>query len=105
MRLATALLVGLALAASLSVARAQKSAPAPGFEYLGTMQVQTGTRTVVENGPQGTRTIVQIVRAAAMSRYITALLKWIGPRLNHVSSLNSFCGWKSLFWALCQPVA
>src|SRR5262245_65933844 len=25
------------------------------------MQVQPGTRTVVENGPQGTRTIVQIV--------------------------------------------
>ena len=61
MRLATALLVGIALAASLSVARAQKSASAPGFEYLGTMQAQTGTRTVVENGPQGTRTIVQIV--------------------------------------------
>jgi len=60
-RLATALLVGIALAASLSVARAQKSASAPGFEYLGTMQAQTGTRTVVENGPQGTRTIVQIV--------------------------------------------
>ena len=62
MRLATALLVGVALAASPALARAQKSAaPAPGFEYLGTMQVQTGTRTVVENGPQGTRTIVQIV--------------------------------------------
>jgi hypothetical protein len=55
-------LVGAVLAASPSTARAQKSAPpAPGFEYLGTMQVQTGTRTVVENGPQGTRTIVQIV--------------------------------------------
>ena len=27
---------------------------------LGTMRVETGTRTVVENGPQGTRTIVQI---------------------------------------------
>ncbi len=62
MRLATVLLVGVALGATSSVARAQKSAPpAPGFEYLGTMQVQTGTRTVVENGPQGTRTIVQIV--------------------------------------------
>jgi hypothetical protein len=34
---------------------------APAFEYLGTMRVETGTRTVVENGPQGTRTIVQIV--------------------------------------------
>jgi len=62
-RLATALLVGIALAASASIAVAQKSPaapPGPGFEYLGTLQVQTGTRTVVENGPQGTRTIVQI---------------------------------------------
>jgi hypothetical protein len=35
--------------------------PAPAFEYLGTLRAQTGARTVVENGPQGTRTIVQIV--------------------------------------------
>ena len=34
---------------------------APVFEYLGTLQIVTGTRTVAENGPQGTRTIVQIV--------------------------------------------
>lgn len=63
MRLPIALLVATALAASTSVAAAQESPappPAPGFEYLGSLQVQTGTRTVVENGPQGTRTIVQI---------------------------------------------
>ena len=62
-RPATLLLVGLALVASASVAGAQKPAApaAPGFEYLGSMRVQTGTRTVVENGPQGTRTIVQIL--------------------------------------------
>jgi hypothetical protein len=62
-RLPIALLVTLALIASASVAAAQKAPaapPAPGFEYLGSMQVQTGTRTVIENGPQGTRTIVQI---------------------------------------------
>ena len=34
---------------------------APSFEYLGTLRAETGARTVVENGPQGTRTIVQIV--------------------------------------------
>ena len=34
---------------------------APVFEYLGTLRADTGTRTVVENGPQGKRTIVQIV--------------------------------------------
>ena len=64
MRLATALLVSVGLTASTSTAIAQtKSAgpPAPGFEYLGSLQVQTGTRTVIENGPQGTRTIVQIL--------------------------------------------
>ena len=33
----------------------------PAFEYLGTLRAETGTRTVVENGPQGTRTIVQVV--------------------------------------------
>jgi Protein of unknown function (DUF3237) len=63
-RLANVWLVGVVLAASASVTAAQKPAaapPAPAMEYLGTMQVQTGTRTVVENGPQGTRTIVQIV--------------------------------------------
>jgi hypothetical protein len=62
-RMSLALLVGAALTASASIAVAQKSsAPpsAPGFEYLGSLQVQTGTRTVIENGPQGTRTIVQI---------------------------------------------
>src|SRR6266513_1531090 len=63
MRPAIAVLAGLALTATASLAVAQKAEapPAPGFEYLGTVQVQTGTRTVVENGPQGTRTIVQIV--------------------------------------------
>ena len=63
MRPAIAVLGGLALTAIASLAGAQKGGapPAPGFEYLGTVQVQTGTRTVVDNGPQGTRTIVQIL--------------------------------------------
>ena len=63
MRLAIALFAGAAITAAASVAIAQKpqAVPAsPGFEYLGSLRVQTGTRTVVENGPQGTRTIVQI---------------------------------------------
>ena len=76
MRVATVLLIGLGLTASSSFAPAQTPAPAtaaqpaqaandepraPAFEYLGTLRAETGTRTVVENGPQGTRTIVQIV--------------------------------------------
>src|SRR6266850_6136574 len=68
-RVAIALLVGLGLTASGPFALAQTSTPAPtkaasstpAFEYLGTLQAETGTRTVVENGPQGTRTIVQVV--------------------------------------------
>jgi hypothetical protein len=77
-RVAIALLVGLGLTASGPFALAQLSTPgpataaaraqsategprSPAFEYLGTLSAETGTRTVVENGPQGTRTIVQVV--------------------------------------------
>jgi hypothetical protein len=77
-RIATALLVGLGLTTSGPFALAQPSASQPAttaprarsapeaqrspeFEYLGTLRAETGTRTVVENGPQGTRTIVQVV--------------------------------------------
>jgi len=80
MRVATALLICLGLAACGRFALAQTStsaagstasrvektdeppaAASPGLEYLGTLHVETGARTVIENGPQGTRTIVQIV--------------------------------------------
>jgi hypothetical protein len=60
-RAALALLVGLGLMVPASSAIAQTSPAAPALEYLGTLQAETGARTVVENGPQGTRTIVQIV--------------------------------------------
>ena len=59
MRITTALLVGLGLTAPGPLALAQTSAP-PAFEHLGTLRVETGTRTVVDNGPQGTRTIVEV---------------------------------------------
>jgi hypothetical protein len=75
---ATTLLVGIGVTASGPVAVAQPSAPgpaavapraqsatdgprSPAFEYLGTRRAETGTRSVVENGPQGTRTILQTV--------------------------------------------
>jgi hypothetical protein len=61
----TALLVCLGLSVAGLFALAQtsthKSPHTPAFEYLGTLRAETGTRTVVENGPQGTRTIVQVV--------------------------------------------
>lgn len=58
MRVAAAVIVVLL---GLSTSALAQSAPAPGFEHLGTLTIQTGERTVVENGPQGTRTIVQIL--------------------------------------------
>ena len=78
MRVSTALLVSLGLTGFGPFAVAQPSTPgpataapraqnategprSPAFEYLGTLRAETGTRTVVENGPQGTRTIVQVV--------------------------------------------
>ena len=78
MRVATALLVGLGLTTAGPFALAQSPNPvpataapraqsategprSPAFKYLGTLRAETGTRTVVENGPQGTRTIVQVV--------------------------------------------
>ena len=54
MRIATLLLL------ILSAQKATDSPRAPGFEYLGTLKAETGTRTVIENAPQGTRTIVQV---------------------------------------------
>jgi len=40
--------------------KATDSPRSPAFEYLGTLKAETGTRTVIENGPQGTRTVVQV---------------------------------------------
>jgi len=75
-RIVTALLICLGVTVSVLFALAQTSAsvpPAvtskaqnaarstPAFEYLGTLRAETGTRTVIENGPQGTRTVVQVV--------------------------------------------
>ena len=70
MRAVTALLVclGLTLCGLFTLAQTSARAPAmaassahpanepphaPSFEYLGTLRAETGTRTVVENGPQG----------------------------------------------------
>src|ERR1700736_3153429 len=79
MRVVTAALLiclGLAVCGLYALAQTPTSAPgtpasraekaiepqhASAFEYLGTLRADIGTRTVVENGPQGTRTIVQIV--------------------------------------------
>jgi hypothetical protein len=78
MRAVTALLIclGMTICGLSSLAQTSTSVPsthasraekaieplrAPVFEYLGSLRAEIGTRTVVESGPQGTRTIVQIV--------------------------------------------
>ncbi len=78
MRVVTALLIclGMTICGLSSLPQTSTSVPsthasraesaietlrAPVFEYLGSLRAEIGTRTVVENGPQGTRTIVQIV--------------------------------------------
>jgi hypothetical protein len=78
MRVVTALLIclGITISGLTSLAQTSTSVPsapasraenvaepprAPAFEYLGRLRAEIGTRTAVENGPQGTRTIVQIV--------------------------------------------
>jgi len=88
MRVATGLLIYLGLticglpsfaqtsmtapdAASPKAEKASEPPRAPVFEYLGRLRIETGTRTVAENGPQGTRTIVQIVSG-----------RFEGPRVN-----------------------
>ena len=69
MRIRTVSLVCLGLIASSLFVLAQNSTRAPAtaapraptYEYLGRLQAELGTRTVIENGPQGTRTIVQVL--------------------------------------------
>lgn len=76
MRFVIALLTSLGVTLFGQAATAQIPAPAavaspradggaspraPELEYLGTLRAEIGSRTVVENGPQGTRTIVEVV--------------------------------------------
>ena len=78
MRVVTALLICLGLSVSGLFALAQTSTSVPGkpaskaetavepprapvFEYLGRLHAEIGSRTVVEKGPQGTRTIAGMV--------------------------------------------
>lgn len=53
-----------ASAPALPASRASKTGEpprAPAFEYLGSLRAEIGSRTVIENGPQGTRTIAEII--------------------------------------------
>lgn len=78
MRVVIALLIGLGLTVSglsplvwpftpgplvaVTLAQTAGDKPAvPAFEYLGALRLETGSRSVIEKGPQGTRTIVEVV--------------------------------------------
>jgi hypothetical protein len=95
MRVAAVLLVcfgltvfGLFTFAQTSAPKVQKAADSPkspSFEYLGTLHAETGTRTVIENAPQGTRTVVQITGGRFEGPKLTASLQtpagdWITNR-------------------------
>lgn len=74
MRILTVLLICFGWSVSGSAVLAQSSSTAttsggasasmarvpPSFEYLGTLRAEIGSRTVIENAPQGTRTIVYL---------------------------------------------
>ncbi len=80
MRVSTVLLVGLALSALSPFVSAQTPSPGapPAFEYLGTLRAETGSRTVVENGPQGARTIVEVVGGRFAGPRLKAAVQAIG---------------------------
>ncbi len=102
MRVATLLLVSVGLTASAPIALAQTAARAgaaaeapraPAFEYLGTLIAETGARTVVENGPQGTRTIVQVLSGRFEGPRVKATLQapagdWITNRADGTYHLD-----------------
>ena len=95
MRIASPVLAGLGLLALAHTAAAQtaKAAPAPQFEHLGTIRIETGTRTVVENGPQGTRTIVQVLGGRfdgprLKAAVLTPAGDWITNRLDGTYRLD-----------------
>lgn len=51
---------GLAFTIGVALSQSPAPPPAPELEFLGTLQAEAGDRTVIENGPQGTRTIAQV---------------------------------------------
>jgi hypothetical protein len=97
MRVVTALLIclGMAICGLAQTSASAPSAPAskadvetpraPAFEYLGRLRADIGTRTVIENGPQGTRTIAQIVGGSFEGQRLKAAVQtpagdWITNR-------------------------
>lgn len=65
----------------------------PTLEYLGTLRVETGTRTTLENGPQGTRGIVDLVSGRFEGPRLKATLQapaadWVTVRADGSAKLD-----------------
>jgi hypothetical protein len=89
----------LAEAASPQAPAATKSPKAdeprrtPTLEYLGTLRVETGSRTTLENGPQGTRAIVELVSGRFEGPRLKASLQapaadWVTVRADGSAKLD-----------------
>ena len=80
-------------AAAPATATAGGQTRAPAFEYLGTLRAETGGRTVLENGPQGTRTVVQLVSGRFEGPRLKASLQapaadWVSNRSDGTVKLD-----------------
>ncbi len=72
----------LAQTSNRAPAAAAAAPRAPAFEYLGRLVAELGTRTVIENAPQGTRTIVQVLCGRCEGPRPKASVKSPGGQLN-----------------------
>ena len=80
-------------AATTAAPKAGEPPRAPAFEYLGTLRAETGSRTAVENGPQGTRTIVTLVSGRFEGPRLKASLQapaadWVSNRSDGTVKLD-----------------
>ena len=106
-RITFALVIGAIAAAPFAVARGASAQTAPvtaapkageptrtpAVDYLGTLRAETGSRTAVENGPQGTRTIVTLVSGRFEGPRLRASLEapaadWVSNRSDGTVKLD-----------------
>jgi len=81
-------------AKSASTAQSAAEPPhAPAFEYLGRLRADIGSRTVIQNAPQGTRTIAEIVSGSFEGPRLKAAVQtpagdWITNRADGTYKLD-----------------
>jgi hypothetical protein len=79
--------------AATKTAKADEPRRPPALEYLGTLRVETGGRTTLENGPQGTRGIVELVSGRFEGPRLKATLQapaadWVTARPDGSAKLD-----------------